>query len=420
LTAALTLGVPRQGAVRLPRIEGALLWLLGFSGGFVLIEPAPFKFAVALAAPIFFATGLKLQPAHLPLVFLLVVYNIGYLIGVVPVLSAEGTLIWAAVSCFMAVTTLFFALAMGEDTARRLDLLLKGYLAVAVAISLFGIVTYFHLLPGSDLFIFAQRSKATFKDPNVLAAFLVLPTMLALQRMMLGRLRDSVVGGAMALVLVLELLLAFSRGAWAACAVAAVTMFGLAFLTAASVRERLRVVLFAGAGAVALALAVAAALSVPKVSNLFAERASLIQSYDAGRFGRFGRHILGADLTLDHPLGIGPLQFGKYFPEDPHNSFLDSFMAGGWLSGSAYFALIFATLLLGLRYVFVSAPWRLSYIAIYATFLALTGESYVIDVQHWRHYFLLMGVLWGLAIAAARRRSARGGAFRQSSRSERA
>jgi hypothetical protein len=27
--------------------------------------------------------------------------------------------------------------------------------------------------------------------------------------------------------------------------------------------------------------------------------------------------------------------------------------------------------------------------------------SAVIDVQHWRHYFLIMGVLWGLVIAAA-------------------
>jgi len=29
------------------------------------------------------------------------------------------------------------------------------------------------------------------------------------------------------------------------------------------------------------------------------------------------------------------------------------------------------------------------------------GESYIIDVQHWRHYFLIMGVLWGLMVAAA-------------------
>jgi hypothetical protein len=154
---------------------------------------------------------------------------------------------------------------------------------------------------------------------------------------------------------------------------------------------------------------IVAILSLPQVNGLFEERASLVQSYDSGRFGRFGRHILGAQLALDQPFGIGPLQFSKYFPEDPHNSFLDSFMAGGWLSGAAYLALTLVTLAVGLRYVFVRTPWRSAYIALYATFLAESGESYIIDVQNWRHYFLIMGVLWGLVIAAAARRRARPG-----------
>ena len=36
-----------------------------------------------------------------------------------------------------------------------------------------------------------------------------------------------------------------------------------------------------------------------------------------------------------------------------------------------------------------------AYLALYATFAAEVGESYIIDVQHWRHYFLIMGVLVG-------------------------
>ncbi len=107
---------------------------------------------------------------------------------------------WTAVSCFMSVTTLFFAMALVEDTERRLDMLLKGYVAIAVVAAVFGIVTYFHLLPDSDPFLFASRSRSTFKDPNVLGAFLVLPCLLALQRTMTGRLRDFLVGGAMTAV----------------------------------------------------------------------------------------------------------------------------------------------------------------------------------------------------------------------------
>jgi hypothetical protein len=388
------------------RLQRGLMWLIGAAGGIVVVEPAPYEFVVVLAMVVFLATGMPLRAAHIPLLLLLVAYNIGYLIGVVPVLTEEGTVMWTAVSCFMSVTTLFFALALTEDTERRLDMLLKGYLAVAVAVALFGILTYFHLLPGSDTFMFASRSRSTFKDPNVLGAFLVLPTALSLQRTMTGRLRDFLVGSLMTAVLAIELLLAFSRGAWGAFGVAVALMLGLTYLTCGSGRERRRIILIAALGTVVLGALIVAVLSLPQVSGLFEERASLVQSYDAGRFGRFGRHILGAQLALDQPFGIGPLQFSKYFPEDPHNSFLDSFMAGGWISGAAYLALTLVTLTIGLRYVFVRTPWRAAHIALYATFVAEVGESYIIDVQHWRHYFLIMGVLWGLVIAAAARRKA--------------
>jgi hypothetical protein len=407
-TLALRSASPGLARVRtVTRLQRGLMWLVGASGGIVVIEPAPYELVVILAMVVFVATGLTLRLAHLPLIFLLIAYNAGYLIGVLPVAHLEDTVQWTAVSCFMSVTTLFFALALSEDTERRLGHLLNGYLVVAVVAAVFGIVTYFHLIPGSDPFLFASRSRSTFKDPNVLGAFLVLPALLALQQTMTGRLRDFLVGGAMSAVLVIELLLAFSRGAWGAFGVAVVLMLALSFLTSGSGRERRRIVLTAALGAVVLGAMVVAILSVPQVADLFQERASLVQDYDTGRFGRFGRHVLGAELALDHPLGIGPLQFAKYFPEDPHNSFLDSFMAGGWLSGAAYMGLILVTLAIGFRYVFVRTPWHAAYIALYATFVAETGESYIIDVQHWRHYFLIIGALWGLFVAGTAYRRTR-------------
>ncbi len=406
----MTIAVRPEGFARAPtltRFQRAMMWLVGASGGVVFIEPAPYEFTVILAMVVFAASGMSLRLSHLPLIFLLIAYNAGYLIGVLPVADLPDTVQWTAVSMFISVTTLFFALALVDDTERRLDMLLKGYFAIAVIVSIFGIITYFL---GSEAFMFAGRSRSTFKDPNVLGAFLVLPTVLAVQKTMTGRVRDFFTGAATSMILVIQLLLAFSRGAWAAFAVAVVLMLGLSFLTAATGRERRRIIGVALLGSVALAALLVVILSVPQVSELFQERASLTQEYDTGRFGRFGRHILGAELALDHPWGIGPLQFSKYFPEDPHNSFLDSFMAGGWLSGTAYIGLILVTLLVGLQYVFVRTPWRSTYIAVYAAFAAETGESYIIDVQHWRHYFMIIGVLWGLfAAAAVYRRGLRGG-----------
>ena len=44
----------------------------------------------------------------------------------------------------------------------------------------------------------------------------------------------------------------------------------------------------------------------------------------------------------------------------------------------------------------VATPWRATYHAVYAAYLGMVAESLIIDSDHWRHYFLILGVLWGL------------------------
>jgi hypothetical protein len=77
-------------------------------------------------------------------------------------------------------------------------------------------------------------------------------------------------------------------------------------------------------------------------------------------------------------------------------------MSGGWISGVCYPALVFTTVLLGFRYLFVRVPWQRAYIAIFSAFLGTVGESFIIDTDHWRHYWLMMGLMWGMFIAAQR------------------
>jgi hypothetical protein len=151
---------------------------------------------------------------------------------------------------------------------------------------------------------------------------------------------------------------------------------------------------------------IAVALSFDQIGEMFRQRASFDQSYDEGRFGRFGRHILGADMALDLPFGIGPLQFHKYFPEDTHNSYLNAFMSGGWISGVCYPALVFITVIIGFRHVFVRVPWQRTYLAIFAAFLATVGESFVVDTDHWRHFWMMLGAMWGMFAATQRYKAA--------------
>src|SRR5262249_26164803 len=260
---------------------------------------------------------------------------------------------------------------------------------------------YFHLVPAlSELFVRYNRARGTFNDPNVLGAFLVLPMMFMLQRILTGSLRRGL-GAAIPLVLfACGVLLSFSRGAWGQCILAAILLLILLLVPSRSPVERLRIVVIAVIGLLCLVAFVAALLSIDQVAQLFRERASLEQSYDVGHFGRFGRHVLGFLMALDQPLGIGPLQFRSYFPEDPHNAYLNTFMSGGWLAGFSYLALTLITVVMGLRFAFVATPWRTAYLAIYATYVATAVESAIIDSDHWRHYFLLLGVMWGLMAAA--------------------
>ena len=151
---------------------------------------------------------------------------------------------------------------------------------------------------------------------------------------------------------------------------------------------------------VAAAALVAVLLSFDTIAEMFNQRASFDQSYDEGRFGRFGRHILGAAMALDLPFGIGPLQFHHYFPEDTHNSYLNAFMSGGWISGICYPVLVFITVIMGFRHVFVRVPWHRTYLAVFAAFLGTVGESFIIDTDHWRHFWMMLGTMWGMFAAA--------------------
>ena len=90
------------------------------------------------------------------------------------------------------------------------------------------------------------------------------------------------------------------------------------------------------------------------------------------------------------------------FPEDTHNSYLNAFMSGGWLSGVCYPALVFVTVLTGFRYIFVRVPWQPAYIAIFTAFVGTVGESFIIDTDHWRHFWMMLGVMWGMFVAAER------------------
>ena len=130
----------------------------------------------------------------MPLLLLIAALNVGYSIGAIPAARPvrrrragsrpPGT--WRSPSSSSPWS-------LSEDTTARLDMLRRGLMVGAMIASLAAIAGYFNLVPGGhDLLTLYERARGTFKDPNVLGAFLILPALFALQSVVSDALRQGV------------------------------------------------------------------------------------------------------------------------------------------------------------------------------------------------------------------------------------
>ncbi len=62
------------------------------------------------------------------------------------------------------------------------------------------------------------------------------------------------------------------------------------------------------------------------------------------------------------------------------------------------------TLGIGLRAALVPVPWQNYLVAAYAGFVGEAFEGLIVDTDHWRHFFLLLGLVWGLTVATINER----------------
>jgi len=277
--------------------------------------------------------------------------------------------------------------------------IMGAYTAVAVFSSLIGTLGYLHLIPGAyDILTRYGRAKALFEDPNVFAPFLILPALYAMQRMLFGTTRGRIIlNGAVVLVLLIGVFVSFSRAAWGDLLGSAVILFALVFIFEANARDKIRMIILALVGVVMVIVAIGGLLSIPSVSALFDERASVEQSYDSGTTGRFGRQGYAFDLGLSHPFGIGPAEFRNLkIPEEAHDSFATTLHVYGWGGALCWDALIVMTLIRALAAMGKRSPNRRMLLPLIAVYVPLIIEAGIIDIDHWRHYYLIVGLIWGV------------------------
>src|SRR5262249_28863506 len=112
------------------------------------------------------------------------------------------------------------------------------------------------------------------------------------------------------------------------------------------------------------------------------------------------------NIVLERPLGVGALEFSDhYHNEDVHNVYLSMFLNAGWLGGYVFAFLVLLTCLAGFAHALRPLATRPLFLVAYAAFLGVALEGFVIDTDHWRHFYLLFALVWGLMAAPAPRRS---------------
>ena len=234
-----------------------------------------------------------------------------------------------------------------------------------------------------------------FQDPNVFGPYLVAPTLYLLYRMLTGPLIKTPLFILGMLILAFGIFLSFSRAAWGLLIFAAFALVIVMLLKERTTAFRFKILAIAGGALLFMMLVLGIALQFPQVYDLFMNRAKLVQDYDGARLGRFERHRIGFEMAMERPLGLGPMQFGKIFGEDEHNIWLKTLTTYGWLGAITYQITLWSTLWFGFRYMLRERPWQPYLMIAWVMILGHAMIGNVIDTDHWRHFYMLLGIVWG-------------------------
>ncbi len=391
----------RVFGLSLSQVQATAIWLMMASSFFVIVEPAPcdLMFVVALFAYLW--SGLSLSALVLPMVIYLLLYNFGGFISFLEISNEGKAGMFVLTSAYMAVSAIFFAFYVAYDPLRRMAILKNGYLVGGFIASVIGIAGYFDVGGMGETLSPIGRAQGTFKDPNVLSTYLILPSLMLVQGFMLGTQKHRLVSACVLIVMLAALFLAFSRGAWISFALAAMLLVLITFMLTPSPQLRARIVLISLLGLGLVIALLGLLLTIPEVGALFADRATLVKDYDAGERGRFGIQINSIPYLLERPLGFGPTLYRRLFSQDPHNVYLNAFASYGWLGGITYLLLILSTLIIGAKTILIRTPWQHVSIVIFCALTATIAQGIQIDTDHWRHFYWMLGLMWGLYAASA-------------------
>ncbi len=388
----------RVGASRTFSMQRLINWLFAlfiFCGAISFIEPSPYDFVSLVVIPLWFVAGFRVHWMFVPIGALMCIYNIAGFISLVPYWNEADPVMFMLQSLYLLITTLFFALFFAERTLERTELCLKAFAASNVFAAGCAIAGYLDIAGSSAWFMNYDRATGSFKDPNVLGSFLIMGALYCMQLLMLGRTRWKLATGATLFVLLTGIFLTFSRGSWGAFVLAAGLMVSMTIMTTADNRLRRRFIIGALVVLALVAVFLIFLMSFETIREKVLDRTSG-EGYDDRRWINQLRSL---PTLIESPLGYGPLRFRLFFELEPHSSYVNAFASYGWLGGFAFFILVGATVFIGFRLCHLTSPYRIHAQVFFPALLGFLIQGFQIDIDHWRHVFLMLGAVWGLEAA---------------------
>ncbi len=363
--------------------------------GVVLIEPAPADGALCVVMAVALVTGrFRLAAAPRAAVAILAVLAALNVMSSIQVADAGRAAGFFAVTLYLAAFGLWLpGYVTSEGRAR---LIVEAYLFAAVSSALLGMLALAGVIPGAAVLTEGGRARALFQDPNVFGPFLVPAALIVAEELVRPRLLrlSSVTKALLLAVLVLGVVFSYSRGAWLNLALALAVM-GVVFAARGGVRQALALVAIGLVGAAVVAGAVVATGS----ADFLAERARP-QTYDTTRFA--GQRA-GLQPAWEYPFGAGPGQFEAIAGISAHSTYARAIGEQGFLGVLVLAALLGFTLGAAVRN---AARGRDTYgigsAALVAAWCGLLANSAFIDTLHWRHLWLVAGLIWAGTMIGAR------------------
>jgi O-antigen ligase len=363
--------------------------------GIVRIEPAPVDAVFAVIIAIGIVTGrINLRSAPLWMLALL-----GAFVALNLLACIEAEEIGEA-AFFLSITV--YCLLLGVWTSSfvrspdRARTVLVCYLAVSVVSALVSTLALYVTFPASELFTAFEvtRARGLFKDPNVYGPFLVVAAILLLVEILEPRLLKvrTLFKLLMLGILCVGVFTAYSRAAWLNIGVAVAVLLAVLPFRRGGVQRAVGLMI-----AVVIGLAAVVTVVALTGSGDFVEERARYQTYDNDRFG--GQE-LGLQLARRHPIGIGPGQYEVVLPIAAHSTYIRTLTEQGVLGFVLWVAIALGTLLLALRNVIEGrSTFGLPAIALLAAWCGILANSLFVDTLHWRHLWIVAGLIWAASYA---------------------